>query len=271
MRSSYVYGCRMFEQETIFVALAGSHAHGTAHDGSDVDIRGVCVAPLSLRLSLFESFEQHEGPVGDPLWTHLLRKLRMHPSASRGLAVKTECVVYDVAKFLRLCANSNPNALEILFTDERDWLLETPTWRRIHDARRMFLSRQAQESYLRYALAQLRQLESRRARAPEGNAVRNERDRKFGFDTKHAMHLVRLMRTGIELLRDGDVQVRRKDADELSGIRDGTLTFDQVLALSKSLQEEMTQIGNPANLPDAVDQVKVDQLAFKIIRATRND
>lgn len=37
------------ERHTLFLALAGSQAHGTAREGSDVDLRGVCVAPLSLR------------------------------------------------------------------------------------------------------------------------------------------------------------------------------------------------------------------------------
>lgn len=41
------------EQHTIFLTLAGSQAHGTAREGSDVDVRGVCIAPLRLRLSLF--------------------------------------------------------------------------------------------------------------------------------------------------------------------------------------------------------------------------
>lgn len=48
-------------ERSIFLTLAGSHAHGTARDGSDIDLRGICVAPLSVRLSLFDGFEQHEG------------------------------------------------------------------------------------------------------------------------------------------------------------------------------------------------------------------
>ena len=55
------------EQHTIFLTLAGSQAHGTARDGSDVDLRGVCVAPLSVRLSLFRAFEQYEGELPEPL------------------------------------------------------------------------------------------------------------------------------------------------------------------------------------------------------------
>ena len=38
------------EQHSIFLTLAGSQAHGTARRGSDVDLRGVCIAPASVRL-----------------------------------------------------------------------------------------------------------------------------------------------------------------------------------------------------------------------------
>ena len=97
-------------RHTIFLTLSGSQAHGTAHDGSDVDLRGVCVAPLDVRLSLFARFEQHEGPLDAALAERVLPTLRQHASASRGLDVKLECVIYDVAKFLTLCAAANPSA-----------------------------------------------------------------------------------------------------------------------------------------------------------------
>jgi len=42
---------------------------------------------------------------------------------------------------------------------------------------------------------------------------------KFGFDTKHAMHLIRLLRMAREILETGVVHVKRPDAEELSAIR----------------------------------------------------
>jgi uncharacterized protein len=85
---------------TIFVTLAGSQAHGTAREGSDVDLRGVCIAPLSVRLSLFRVFEQHEGPLDETLDALILPRLKAHPTASRALDIKTESVIFDFAKFI---------------------------------------------------------------------------------------------------------------------------------------------------------------------------
>jgi predicted nucleotidyltransferase len=154
---------------TIFVTLAGSQAHGTAREDSDVDLRGICVAPLAMRLSLFKTFGQSEGPLDDELSQIIMPRLRAHPTASRGLGKKTDCVIFDISKFVSLCASANPNALEILFAEERDWLYETPAWRQLHDERYRFLTKKVQQTYLGYAMAQLKRIKTHRSSllAPE--------------------------------------------------------------------------------------------------------
>lgn len=367
---------------TIFVGLAGSHAHGTARDGSDVDVRGVCVAPLPVRLSLFTRFEQADGPLDDALAASVMPRLLAHPSAARGVGVKVEGTVYDVAKFLDLCAAANPNALEILFTDPQDWLLVSPAWRRLYAERHRFLTRKVQQTFLGYALAQLKKIRSHRAwllNPPERkptrrdfglpefgtlgrddqsrieqaiaaklrqyaideiempratrielqqrldafwrdtfacdddelearmravathalslpadvvatlnaerayraamkqwqayeawrqnrNPARAELERQHGYDTKHASHLIRLMRMGLEVLRTGDLQVRRPDADDLIAIRDGALTYDELLVMAAALQLEMEAASDESTLPPDVDREHVDRIAFELMR-----
>lgn len=53
------------EQHTIFLALAGSQAHGTAREGSDVEAA--------------------------------IPRIQEHPTAARGLGIKTECLIFDAA------------------------------------------------------------------------------------------------------------------------------------------------------------------------------
>lgn len=151
------------ERHTIFLALAGSQAHGTAREGSDVDLRGVCIAPLEVRLSLESRFEQHEGSLPEALAARVLPSIEARVAFESALAVKTECVIFDVAKFVQLCAAANPNTLEILFTDERDWLFETPAWRRLYEQRHRFLSKAVQQTFLGYAMAQLKQIKTHRS------------------------------------------------------------------------------------------------------------
>lgn len=370
------------DRHTIFVTLAGSHAHGTARDGSDVDVRGVCIAPLAARVGLTRRFEQFEGTLGGALWQAIVPRIAAHPTAAAALAVKTEAVIYDVGKFLGLCSTGNPNALEILFADPRDWLWHTPSWTRIHDARASFLSRQVEHTYAGYAMAQLRKIETHRAwllhppaRAPTraefglpdtGTLGREDRDRieqavadrirgwgiddlelgkgeriaiaermlafwtdvlqvgdealpeattalataalrlppelaatlaaerryraamrhwdayaawargrnpvraalerRHGYDTKHAMHLVRLMLTGIELLEQGELRVRRSDADELIAIREGALAFDELRARATSLRARMAAAATVSRLPERVDIVPIDAMLLELVR-----
>lgn len=371
-------------RDAVFVTLAGSQAHGTARSGSDVDLRGVFVAPLGLRLSLFRTIDQHEGALDGAVGAAILSRLKAHPSAAAALSVKTESVLLDVAKFLSLCAAANPNALEVLFADERDWMYETPAWRRIHRDRHRFLSQKVRQTYLGYALAQLKRIGTHRSwllrppkakptreefGLPDGatlsaddrdriergvaeklrswgidavempkevrlelqerlrtlwqdllqtgeddlddrlravatrslhlppevasaleaerkyraamkhwdayrtwaasrNPARAELERRHGYDSKHAMHLVRLMRTGLEVLETGDLRVRRPGSDELSAIRDGALSYDHLLALSAELQIRMDDAASRSSLPADVDPEFVDALALEIVRST---
>lgn len=369
---------------TIFITLAGSQAHGTAREGSDVDLRGVCIAPLSVRLSLFRTFEQHEGPLDEPLEAVVLPHLQAHPTASRALHVKMESVIFDLAKFIGLCSVANPNALEILFADERDWMLETPPWRKLHTARHRFLTKKVKQTFHGYAMAQLKKIKTHRSwllepptkkptreefglpaasstssrddqnrieqsiaetirsygiddidmpkatriaieerleafyrdalaatetdveermravatlalhlpadvvvtlnaekryRAAmkhwesyqtwkaERNPARAELERKYGYDTKHAMHLVRLMRMAVEILERGELFVRRPDARELNGIRDGAWTFDALLAQTESLRLQMEDAARRSTLPADVDKPFVDALACEMMGA----
>ena len=258
-------------RDTIFVTLAGNQAHGTAQAGSDVDLRGVCIAPLALRLSLFRRFEQFEGALDGALWDAVRPRIAAHPTAAAGLGVKTECVIFDLAKFLTLCAEANPNALEILFADEGDWVHETRAWRRLHAERHRFLSKKVQQTYLGYAMAQLKKVQLHRAASAEGtkrkNPARAALIDQHGYDTKHAMHLVRLMQTGLELLQTGELRVRRPDADQLRAIRDGALTFDQLLARADALEAQMHAAARTSTLPDQIDFAFVDELARTSIRA----
>lgn len=370
------------EQHSIFLTLAGSQAHGTARQGSDVDLRGVCIAPARVRLSLFRAFEQYEGPLPDSFSEAVLPRLQPHPTAVQALEIKTECVIFDVAKFVRLCAEANPNTLEILFADERDWVFERPPWRRLHDERHCFLTKKIQQTFHGYAMAQLKKIKTHRswllnppekkpAREDFGlpvagssfssddqnrieqsladkirsygidnvdmpkparvlvqerlddfyrdllaaldddldlgmrgvathalqlpkdvvallnaekkyraamkhwdsyqtwlrqrNPARAALERAHGYDTKHAMHLIRLMRMGLEVLELGELRVRRDDARELSAIRDGALSFDELLATAVTLQQSMQQALATTALPADVDHERIDALLAGVL------
>ena len=75
------------------------------------------------------------------------------------------------------------------------------------------------------------------------NDKRHALEVAYGYDTKHAMHLVRLMRMAEEILKDGTVNVRRPDAKELLDIRNGAWSYESLLEWAeekdKYIREEL--------------------------------
>jgi predicted nucleotidyltransferase len=84
----------------IYLTLSGSHGYGTNNDNSDIDLRGVLIEPSSTLFGLqtFEQFEERE----------------------------TDTVIYGLKKFVALCANGNPNTLELLGTHRRFVSIKSP-------------------------------------------------------------------------------------------------------------------------------------------------
>ena len=84
------------------------------------------------------------------------------------------------------------------------------------------------------------------------NEKRAELESRFGYDTKHASHLIRLLRTGLEILRDGKLSVNRVDAQDLSDIRNGAYSYDEIMTETEHLKveiEKFFKITTPSKAP----------------------
>jgi hypothetical protein len=100
------------------------------------------------------------------------------------------------------------------------------------------------------------------------NPIRAELERKFAMDTKHASHLVRLLRMGFEILRTGKVNVQRSDAQELLAIRNGAWSYDEIMKFAEEKEAEMTALYEQPEkcaVPYTPDRVKLNELLIHII------
>lgn len=97
------------------------------------------------------------------------------------------------------------------------------------------------------------------------NKDRAEMERKFGYDCKHAMHLVRLMRMGMEILETEKVHVFRPDREELKAIRNGAWSYDQIVEYADKCERRLEELYALTKLPKQPDRKFLDSLCVDII------
>lgn len=108
------------------------------------------------------------------------------------------------------------------------------------------------------------------AQFQEWRSERNEKrallEAKFGYDTKHAYHLVRLIRMCQEILSTGRVIVRRPDWEELMAIRNGAWTYDQLMDYAMSVDRLLDKLCRETiAIPDEPDFDFLDNLCIEAI------
>jgi predicted nucleotidyltransferase len=97
------------------------------------------------------------------------------------------------------------------------------------------------------------------------NPARAELEKKYGFDTKHAMQLVRLIKEGQELLSTGHITLPCPYAEELMDIKGGCLTYDGLIDLYGDLDHQFNWWYNESTLPTNTDWSAIDELAIQLM------
>lgn len=89
---------------------------------------------------------------------------------------------------------------------------------------------------------------------------------------KHAMHLIRLLKMGSEILRgEGINTYREKDRDFLLDIRKGKYSYDEIFEMTNVFEEEFLYAKKHSVLPVSVDFNKVNELTMEINKLALSD
>ena len=212
----------------IYRCIVGSRAYGLDEHSSDIDRRGIYLPPADLEWSLLGVPEQLERQ-------------------------ETQECYWELEKFLKLALRANPNVLECLYTP----LVEdaSPLANELLAMRDCFLTRQVYQTYNGYVMSQFKKL---------GQDLRN----KGAIRWKHAMHLVRLLLSGIAILTDGVVPVRvEQHRDRLLAIRRGELSWQEVNAWRKELHRSFDAAWVKTKLSEYPDYDRVNAFLVKARRS----
>jgi uncharacterized protein len=198
----------------IYRCVIGSQAYGLAEAGSDVDRRGIYLPTADQRWSLYGVPEQLENE-------------------------ETQEAYWELQKFLVLALKANPNVLECLYTP----LVEkaTPLAEELLGLKAIFLSRLVYQTYNGYVMSQFKKMQA---------DIRNHGQVKW----KHVMHLIRLLLSGIGVLRDGYVSVKVDDhRGRLLAIRRGEVPWEDVEKWRLWLHQEFNAAFENTKLPERPD------------------
>ncbi len=217
------------ESLVVYRCVMGSQAYGLATDESDVDRRGIYLAPAELQWSLFGAPGQFEDNAA-------------------------QAVYWELQKFLIMALRANPNILECLYSPLVEKI--TPLGQELVAARQGFLSQMIFQTFNGYALSQFKKIEQ---------DLRNQGEVRW----KHAMHLLRLLITGAATLREQRVPVRVEcHRDRLLAIKAGTVPWSDVNAWRGELHQDFERALAETKLPERPDYERANEFLLKARRQT---
>lgn len=234
----------------ILHAYRGSIAHGMYVPQSnpdsidDKDTMAFCVPPLDHYYGLAEFGSRGTQEIKRGEW---------------------DIVVYEARKAIRLLAQGNPNVLSMLWLPENMVISITPAGRHLLDHRDLFVGRHAYKAFVGYAVAQMRKMEGGAHQGYMGEK-RKQLVERHGYDTKNAAHLIRLLRMGIEFVRDGELNVHRHDAQELLAIKAGEWPLERVKAEAERLFRRAEDAYDRTTLPVRPDADRVNALCVEVVQ-----
>jgi predicted nucleotidyltransferase len=170
------------DRRFLLLAVTGSQAYGLAVEGlSDTDYKGVFIAPKSYYLGL-KKIEQLEGKEKQGVFTHKENEKgisKVNFSSDKFPFLEgNDFVIYELKKYLHLLINANPNIQELLWLDNYIYL--DPLAKKLIENRQNFLSKKVKSSYIGYANAQLKKVETHR-RWLLNPPKKNPKPEDFGF------------------------------------------------------------------------------------------
>ncbi|BAU65057.1 hypothetical protein STA3757_24360 [Stanieria sp. NIES-3757] len=212
----------------IYRCVVGSKAFGLDQENSDTDLRGIYLPPADLHWSLYGIPEQLEN----------------HDNQ--------ECY-WELQKFIILALKANPNILECLYTP----LVEktTPVAEKLLVNQKIFLSQLVYQTYNGYVISQFKKMEQ---------DLRNQ----GRIRAKHAMHLIRLLLSGITILKEGYVPVKIEEyREELLAIRNETMSWQEVNKWRLDLHQKFSDSLSNTSLPERPDYETANTLLIEARKA----
>ena len=248
------------EKGMILRVQVGSGVHGTSITGQDDrDEMGLCLEPPQFVTGLarvpdgtgglapsvrFEQYERHTA------WD------RLGGLANRSGAGDLDVIIYSARKWARLALAGNPTVLLVLFVPDHEVVFRDEAGAELAANAHRFVSRLAAGRYLGYLKGQKAAMTGQ----PGAHTNRPELVAVHGYDTKYAMHALRLGLQGIELLSTGRITLPVPEPHRayLRSIRRGERPLEEVLDAITDAGERLARLRDSPAIAGQPDRGWVD-------------
>ena len=230
--------------DIIHAFKAGSDLHGARIEGkSDLDVAGVFVEAPILNLGI-DKREHFITSTAD--------------DTAKNTTDDKDAAFHSLRHWACLAAGGNPTIIAYAFAPIDPELADSVWATDIVPNIEYFVARKHTNAFLGYAINQLKRLQGKLGAGKHGQ--RPELEALYGYDTKMAMHMIRLLQEGIELMKTGRLTFPRPEKELLLQIRKGDWSREAVELYFAELEAELRATELISPLPRNIDRAKVSSI-----------
>ena len=229
-----------YSDQILLSFIGGSQMHGAKiHDTDDTDWYGVFIEPP-------------EKILGTDSYEHFVFTTGGERGGNR--SSDTDVCLYSLKKWAHLVCKGNPSVLHFLFAAP---VFEHILWAKMTLKKEVFVAKSHLGAFLGYANAQMSRLLNQRG---QKNCHRPFLEEQYGYDTKYAMHITRLLGEARELMETGSITLPRPNKELLIDIRLGKFKLHELVQMNNQLEVEAIAAKEKSPLPETVDRSRISEL-----------
>lgn len=252
---------KWLDDNIIYLTITGSQAYGTADTSnslgvSDVDIYGICIPK---KIDLFPHLKGYIYNFGKK--PNYFEQYQKHHIKDESSNKEYDFSIYNIVKFFNLLMENNPTCIDALFTPHECVLHISSVGNYLRDNRKKFLHKGCWAKFKGYSYSMVHKMNSKE---PVEGSKRAALRELHGFDTKYAMHLVRLLGEAEQILVEGDLDIRRNN-EHLKAIRRGEVSREQILSWASEKEKQLEEAYNKSTLPFGPNEEEIKKLLMECL------
>lgn len=166
--------------------------------------------------------------------------------------------LYSLRKWAGMAAKGNPSALHFLFASPQ---FSTKWWKRISDSAEVFASKKHLNPFVKFADDQMDRLCGRKG---QKNVHRAEIEKTHGYDTKYAMHVIRLYLEALEYMQTARITLPNPRVDLLIDIRKGKYKLTDIEKMGREMHAQAVSAQEISKLPETPNLPAISELITKV-------